>query len=69
MKQVRTRMQPDVPIDVQDDEYEVLLAGGLLAADPAPAPTKTSPAAQPSAAQSTTTSAPAPAADTTTKKG
>lgn len=69
MPKVRTRMQPDVEIDVPDDEYEVLKSGGLLAADPAPTATKTAATAQPPAASSTTTGAPTPAADTTTKKG
>ena len=67
MHKVRTRMQPDVVIEVPDDEYEVLLAGGLLAADPAPA-AKAPAAVQPAAPTPKTTDAPSPAADTTTTK-
>jgi hypothetical protein len=67
MPKVRTRMQPDVVIDVPDDEYEVLRSAGLLAADPAPA-AKAPAAVQPATAAPKTTDAPSPAADTTTTK-
>jgi hypothetical protein len=67
MPKVRTRMQPGVEIDVPDDEYEVLLAGGLLADDPKPT-AKTPAAEQPATAAPKTTDAPSPAADTTTTK-
>jgi len=67
MHKVRTRMQPNVAIEVPDDEYEVLLASGLLAADPTP--TAKAPAAvQPATPTPKTTDAPSPAADTTTTK-
>lgn len=70
MPQARTVFQPDSPIEVSDEEYEVLKVGGLLADAPAPTDTKTTgAAAQPPATPSTTTGAPAPAADTTIKKG
>lgn len=69
MHKVRTRMQPDVVIEVPDDEYEVLIGGGLLAADPDPAPAAKAPAAvQPATPTPKTTDAPSPAADTTTTK-
>lgn len=84
MPEVRTRMQPDVVIDVTAEEAAVLAAGGLLADVPAPAADPT-PAPAPAAATKTARPAdqpPAPApkpaptadaasdgADTTTKKG
>lgn len=74
MPKVRTVMQPDIVIDVPDDEHKVLLACGLLATEPAPAPVPAPtprPAEQPTAtAAPPATDAPAKGAEaTTTKKG
>jgi len=83
MPQVHTRMQPDVPIEVDDAEAAVLAACGLLAPDPAPAPAlpavvpaatpaPKTPADQPPAkapAPPTTDASEADAEATTKKKG
>lgn len=80
MPKVRTRMQPDVVIDVPEEEVAVLAACGLLADDPKPAPAATpAPAApsakaadQPPAAKPNPATPDAPTDDagaTTTKKG
>lgn len=80
MPQVRTRMQPDVLIDVPEEEVAVLAACGLLADEPKPTPAtplataapNTKTADQPPAAKSNPTTPDAPTGDaeaTTTKKG
>jgi hypothetical protein len=60
MPKVRTRMQPDVEIDVPEEEAAVLAACGLLAEEPKPvqapppampATPKAKPAGQPPAAK------------------
>ncbi len=81
MPQVSTRMQPDVLIDVTDEEHAVLHACGLLAetapvvpeaAPTPPVPAKAGRPAEQPAARATAPSPPADAATdgaTTTKKG
>lgn len=76
MPQVRTRMQPDVVMDVSEEEAAVLAAQGLLADEPEPAAeasTGTAPKASkadqpPAMAPEPTTDASGTGAEATTTK-